>query len=419
MKRTAPEPRNAGNPIRPTGGKENADEEEPADVEAIAETETAAEPADAEEPLVDESFVSAPTVSIESITNDVNIGENKLISSEVQQYVVEGEGCDLLKEALAAENKNNNETVSSAVSEFVAGYNEDESLHEMYELDSEKAVFEIDRYIEPARLDNKVTAFLTNEYEFIGGAHGTSTYWGCNFDTATGEKLKLSDVFIDENAFIEYAKQYAINDIETQGEDWELYTDYRTLIDEVMTTDSTAWSLNGSGWVFIFNQYDIAPYSTGTIKFVIPYSDLYDYLKPEYMPTAGDCVSAVSNGVDSLINVVSGLTVRLSEVEKADGNNEIYLQCADDCKKVTDAGSTLCAYSITRNGKNYLALSYYNSDLVTNTVVYELTSGIPNSIYEVQGFIDTASVSASGFDVISRVDGNDNVSHFDVDNATE
>lgn len=127
-----------------------------------------------------------------------------------------------------------------------------------------------------ARADSNVISFTENGYEYWGGAHGMPYKTGINYDTHTGELISFTDLSDDPDAF--HADTLAYNQELAQT---EYYSDQLFNMDNI--TDGTleeelyaddGWYLSTSGLVFMSSPYALAPYSSGTLEFTIPYSDL-------------------------------------------------------------------------------------------------------------------------------------------------
>lgn len=124
-----------------------------------------------------------------------------------------------------------------------------------------------------ARADNKVISFLVTSQYYIGGTHGMYYYTGLNYDTQTGEMIYFADLsgnvavfWQDALAFIQELASSAVYRSIMWGNDADelqevLYQDHR-------------WYLSTTGLILFSNPYEMGPFSSGKIEFLIPYSDL-------------------------------------------------------------------------------------------------------------------------------------------------
>ena len=111
-----------------------------------------------------------------------------------------------------------------------------------------------------------------DRYEFTGGAHGSTLRTSDTFDLRTGRLLPLCSFFDPctdwcENLIRQITEQADANN----AADPNIYFEnYRELIRQ--TFDPCQYYLNDSGIVIYFQQYDIAPYSTGIVELTVPCS---------------------------------------------------------------------------------------------------------------------------------------------------
>ena len=119
-------------------------------------------------------------------------------------------------------------------------------------------------------------------YAFTGGAHGNSHTEYFVFDTMTGKRLGLNDVF--EQGFEErlnklidsrYRQMKGLSPTERlDGEKGMLFENYIHFNDNFALTDQ--------GVSFFYNNYEIAAYAFGPTKIDLPYSELAGILKPRF-----------------------------------------------------------------------------------------------------------------------------------------
>ena len=131
---------------------------------------------------------------------------------------------------------------------------------------------------------DRYAVFMHEDYVYLGGAHGGIVGHGpLTFDKKTGE---LVESFLEPGC---------LNDIQPLLRKGvaSYFTDYGEEIspenvDEYLMTDNgvipfPAWTPfpteNGLG--FLYQQYEIAPYSAGMPGFTVPYDDILPYLTAE------------------------------------------------------------------------------------------------------------------------------------------
>lgn len=96
-----------------------------------------------------------------------------------------------------------------------------------------------------------------------------------NIDISENKEIKLSDIFQDERY-----KELLDSKLETLCES-EIYSDlWKT--PKITGEQENCFYFSDDGLVLYFPPYELSYYNRGYIEFVIEYSDLYGYLKPQY-----------------------------------------------------------------------------------------------------------------------------------------
>lgn len=113
-----------------------------------------------------------------------------------------------------------------------------------------------------------------DQYEYTGGAHGNTLRTSDNFNLQNADNIKLKDLF---NTNVNYKnlliKEIIIQADENLAKDPGIYfDDYKKLIIENFNENS--FYLTEKAVNIYYQQYDIAPYSTGIVVFSIPYKNL-------------------------------------------------------------------------------------------------------------------------------------------------
>ncbi|MEP1487933.1 MAG: DUF4163 domain-containing protein [Algibacter sp.] len=105
-----------------------------------------------------------------------------------------------------------------------------------------------------------ITIAITS-YVNTGGAHGSLNISLLNFNAESGEEIENSNLFNDIKDFKNIAKPYFEKETEDKdlldaSEDFKLPTNI---------------GYNDEGVILIYNTYEVAPYSSGIIEFMIPF----------------------------------------------------------------------------------------------------------------------------------------------------
>ena len=119
---------------------------------------------------------------------------------------------------------------------------------------------------------NGVLSLYFDQYEFTGGAHGNTIRCSESWNLQRGSCLLMRDLFarpVNYKAYlIEHINKQIAEQMET--DDTIYFDDYACLT--VRYFNERQFYLTPEGIVVYYQQYEIAPYSTGIPTFVIPYS---------------------------------------------------------------------------------------------------------------------------------------------------
>ncbi len=120
---------------------------------------------------------------------------------------------------------------------------------------------------------NNIVSLYNDKYIFEGGAHGTTMRTSQNWDLAVGMQFNLSRLFPNNQYYIinilkEINKQIK-EQIEKEGENI-YFKDYCQLVLENFNLKN--FYMFPNYFEVFFQQYDIAPYSTGIPTFKIKYN---------------------------------------------------------------------------------------------------------------------------------------------------
>ena len=127
-------------------------------------------------------------------------------------------------------------------------------------------------------------SFLLSHYQFKGGANGIETVEGYTFDLEEGKQITLSDIMKNYLVFEQYAtseiKKQISMDTDIQDvlfEDWEDTVDRTFAADEVAT-----WYIQEDGIHVIYNEITVAAHFMGTLEYILPMKDCYQYMNSNY-----------------------------------------------------------------------------------------------------------------------------------------
>ncbi len=121
--------------------------------------------------------------------------------------------------------------------------------------------------------------------EDTGGAHPNTYYKTFTFDTASGVKLGVGDIFQPNSNYLQLLSTRAradlpalINKVQEGAAD----ADTINVGTKPVADDFQNWYINGANLVLLFAPYQVGPYSIGTILDTVPLSTFSNVLKPAY-----------------------------------------------------------------------------------------------------------------------------------------
>lgn len=122
---------------------------------------------------------------------------------------------------------------------------------------------------------NRFWGFSIECYSFTGGAHGMTTTSYTVVDLNSGKVLSLNDLFAesDYNLISRMLRQQLADDLSTTV---DKLGEKSYEADNIVVDDN--FMISDSGITWLFNPYDIAPYSTGTTRITLPYRAIVGYL---------------------------------------------------------------------------------------------------------------------------------------------
>ena len=111
-------------------------------------------------------------------------------------------------------------------------------------------------------LDDKILSYSYERYAYMGGAHGNSSRFFYNFDLSTAGLLTEKDLFVEnyQEPLTQLIKQQIVED-NAEIESVADLNDFHFFEDQIKPNNN--FYVNADGLVYVYNPYDIAPYSTG------------------------------------------------------------------------------------------------------------------------------------------------------------
>lgn len=125
---------------------------------------------------------------------------------------------------------------------------------------------------------DSITTYTLIQSSYTGGAHGLTTVTLINFDNTTGREIHLQDIF-KEN-FEEPLTQQLLRSLAQQTNSptiEALKEKGYTTMNEMYPTEN--FRLDKDSITFIYNSYEIAPYSMGLPTIRLSYDEIKDIMK--------------------------------------------------------------------------------------------------------------------------------------------
>lgn len=127
--------------------------------------------------------------------------------------------------------------------------------------------------------NDSIISYAVEYADYTGGAHGSYQITFTNIDLNELVTLSEEDIFIPDyyNRLTEKIVSNLMKEYEVTEPDSLIRRGFFAVED--IAPNNNFW-LNEEGIHYAYNQYEIAPYSSGVIEVTIPYSDLKDILLP-------------------------------------------------------------------------------------------------------------------------------------------
>lgn len=117
-------------------------------------------------------------------------------------------------------------------------------------------------------------SLYTDQYEYTGGAHGSTVRTADTWLLPQAERLALGALFPPGDPYLVRVELAVIDQIEKQNAvgTGAYFDNYRELVPQ--TFNPAQFYLTPEGLAVFFQQYDIAPYASGIPTFCLPYQQI-------------------------------------------------------------------------------------------------------------------------------------------------
>jgi hypothetical protein len=164
-------------------------------------------------------------------------------------------------------------TLTQLTHDFFANYQKDK------ETLKDPQIYSLDCAVKVLRQDSGLVTLQVYGYISQGGAHPTSGTYFINWDTKTNKNIALDDLF--DNGYQDKLTKIAEGIFRKN----EKLADTASLANNYFFKDAkfalnNNFSITPLGLKFLYNEYEIKPYSAGTTDLFIPYAQIKSLLKP-------------------------------------------------------------------------------------------------------------------------------------------
>lgn len=316
-----------------------------------------------------------------------------LITTSTSQVHILSEGHEMLKKALDALNQKNLDLQKTFLE------NNAEDAREMYRYSPEQMGdqgWESEFALTATRADETVLSLKQADYSWLGGAHPYTYVNGINYDSQTGTELSLKDIAKDYDGV--YA--YVCKKLQEEHDPTTFFAEYEDTVKAMFygegdNQNSVQWFLTDDGMTVWFNQYEIAPYSSGPIIVEIPFTGNEDLFQAQYMTSKTSYIRNLSEdaSVEADVNG-DGKKESISytvERDTYENGGAITVTCGDisfSTKNLIDEGNYEASggyesegYLIhTEDGKTYLYLQHLADADGHYINIFDLTTGVPSYV---------------------------------------
>ena len=241
----------------------------------------------AEAPVEDDSYIEAETVKFEKSDSTAEVSVlvqwpttgDKVIVDSLRHHICNLLGDDLIDGPKAIQ-KYGQELFESQQADWHSVYDEMEPGDRM-------GAFSKTHEITMLAQTKQYVTYFYETYQYGGGAHGYLTQVGFTFRKSDGKQIPLlKDTNSPKLAKIikEGVRRHFSEQPDKLLSDDELleflFTEEKSALNHLPLPGNPPY-LSDTGMVFHYTQYEIAPYSSGIIKFEVPFKDIRPFMTDE------------------------------------------------------------------------------------------------------------------------------------------
>ncbi len=357
---------------------------------ARTEPQSSTDPSDSD--LREQTARTLPRIRIEriSVPRYMEDGETLLMYYETDNITLEGEGYEKAAQTVREKYHTTEEELFAQTEDALEEARE--FYDDMYDVDGWFAPYTSSATVAGVcRLDERVLSLRNLTSVYRGGAHDDTGVWGDVIDLESGQSLALEDLAEDAPGFFDCLTEYVLERLDGRKED--LFEDYAPYVRE--NIKKAGWYLDGEGIVIVYVPYEIGPYASGNIEVSVPYDEVAEYMKPEYLPGDGACILALRENCETKLSLADGeYTVRWLGRMSAEGSREIDFGVNGGESLVEPFVTVQHAYVMQKpDGRSFLLfdIDWMSSDF--ETFVYELKDGTAVRTEDIWAALDGRNIA--------------------------
>lgn len=134
------------------------------------------------------------------------------------------------------------------------------------------------------RIDSIVGIFMivsTDSYSYLGGAHGSYYIKYTNIDVNTGEVVTEDKLY--NKGYNNKLVKLIQKKIKERNNSSNLDDQISLLVKLTEIEANNNFYFSDKGITYVYNQYEIAPYSEGVVKIFLPYVEVLPLIKDKYL----------------------------------------------------------------------------------------------------------------------------------------
>ena len=143
------------------------------------------------------------------------------------------------------------------------------------------------------RADSIVLSVVRTSDDYMGGVHPANGIGGYTYDTKTGKRLWIEDVFTDKDKLVTALSDELLKENPSAALPIELNEAVKELLDN---KDTQSFTVNHTGVTFYFSTYVIAPYADGNLFATLSFTEYGDIINEKYMHIAEDYTCPIIQG---------------------------------------------------------------------------------------------------------------------------